>query len=446
MTPSQPRRIILTHWNAGVFKRDALPQLIPELVVFSLLYDEVLIREEDLLTNRSIIALLSDDAVFSIFEELLAAGIVRLLRLPLQNYPPGRRYDPVRLPISARAEEHELRRTYRGRPWKPTANEWRFFARLDEVVVHNPASSRFHTDFAPRNLFADELAEVLENRHAYRLRFHPVFRYIPSETADSLIRFCREPGSWLRFLHDAGITNPIVGPDGGFYRSAAYQCFELLPAPRSTRRLVESVYAATYCDREQSDGRYGGSELIELPYHSVGREDAESIASATKINVVPTSAAANITVAPGIAAVLQRTRESSQFRSLATVLERLGNVDDEKLPTEGQFYEAWRQISEVYADSWAHIFRTPSTFDKLTTRYSIAAYVGARVLGFVIFPEAPWHLDVPVLQDAIAIASIEHFGPRILSAFRATLRAPRLQDELRNAARIRCSKVALNTA
>src|SRR5438128_1583120 len=40
----QYQQIILTHWNAGVFRRDSLPHLLPELVIYSLLYDEVLIR------------------------------------------------------------------------------------------------------------------------------------------------------------------------------------------------------------------------------------------------------------------------------------------------------------------------------------------------------------------------------------------------------------------
>src|ERR1700730_1471680 len=111
-----PRRIVLTHWNAGVFRSHMIPHLLPELVVYSLLYDEVLIREEDLLTNRRITSLLGDQLQFEIFSELLGAGLVKLLRLPTSLYPGGRRFDPEILPISARAEEHQERRTYKGKP------------------------------------------------------------------------------------------------------------------------------------------------------------------------------------------------------------------------------------------------------------------------------------------------------------------------------------------
>jgi hypothetical protein len=46
-------------------------------------------------------------------------------------YPPGRRFDPVLFPVRARAEEHQLRRSYKGNPWKPTSREWRLFRRFD---------------------------------------------------------------------------------------------------------------------------------------------------------------------------------------------------------------------------------------------------------------------------------------------------------------------------
>ena len=147
MSDIQYSQIVLTHWNAGVFHATALPQLLPELAIYSLLYDEVLIREEDLLTNRAITNLLSDESNFSIFSELLVSGLVKLLRLPLEAYPSGRQFDPVRLPISARVEEHQLRRTYKGSRWQPTRKEWELFKRLDEIVTSSPSASRYHATF-----------------------------------------------------------------------------------------------------------------------------------------------------------------------------------------------------------------------------------------------------------------------------------------------------------
>jgi hypothetical protein len=210
-------RIVLTHWNAGVFHSSSTPRLLPELVIYSLLYDEVLIREEDLITNRAVTRLLSEENNFAVFSELLTSGLVKLLRLPIDAYPRDRKFDPMRLPISSRVEEHQLRRTYKGKPWKPTSTEWQLFQRLDEIVTTFPSASRYHAPFPKENPFATQLGEILENRESYKLSSHPVFSYIDQEAADQFAVFCREPEAWLRFLRSKGIAKPIVGPDAGFY-------------------------------------------------------------------------------------------------------------------------------------------------------------------------------------------------------------------------------------
>lgn len=445
MNTPAPSRIVLTHWNAGVFQPEILPRILPELVIYPLLYDEVLVREEDLLTNRAISNLLSTDESFPIFAELLATGLVKLLRLPLSAYPGGRRFDPIRLPVSARAEEHLLRRTYKGRPWRPTRSQWRFFERLDHVVAQNPAASRFHTSFPESNTFALQLADLLENREAYAIGAHPVFRHISPLTADAFIRFCHEPEAWQRFLRDKGVESILAGPDGGFYRSAAYQCLYNLPTPRAARRLIESVYAATYCDRESSDGRYGGSELVELPYRfasQADRYDAEE--SIVHVEIAPTEAVASIAVVPGISQALLKTRESEAFRQLQNLIRLLGEAPDFALPTETAFQTAWQALCATYTDHSLVLFTQKSRNDKMWTRYAVFAYIISRVLGYVILPEAFPKADLPVLEDAAVIGALEHLGPHLLRSFRALLKTPRTQAAMQNAAAIRCSKVTLN--
>lgn len=384
------RRVILTHWNAGVFRSEMLPNLLPELVVYALLCDEVLIREEDLLTNRRITTLLSQPEYFSVFEELLDSGIVKLLRLPLSAYPSGRRFDPERLPISARAEEHEQRRSYKGKPWRPTVAEWRLFRRLDEIVVRSSNASRFHAQFSSDNLFAEQLAEILENRNSYRLGGHPVFCHLNSGTADAFVRFCREPDAWQSFVHDSGLQSPIVGPDEGFYRSAAYQCSMFLPTPRAIRRLVESVYAATYCEREASEGRYGGSDLVELPLRFQSDEEYDTARNtAVRAEVVPTSGSISIGIAPRISAVLQRTRASSAFENLQRTLEMLGSMPEAGLPTEVAFRHAWCDMAAVYAENWTRVMVQPSVPLRTMTKCVAYGYVLGRVCGLIVLPEGP---------------------------------------------------------
>lgn len=438
------RQIVMTHWNAGVFRATSLPQLLPELAIYTLLYDEVLIREEDLITNRAVTRLLSDESNFRLFAEFLVTGLVKLLRLPLEMYPAGRRFDPVRLPISARVEEHQVRRSYKGNPWKPTAWEWHLFQRLDEILSKHPAASRFHAPFAEDNPFAVQLAEILEHRDSYRLGVHPVFRYLDSRTADAFIGFCREPETWRRFLHDHGVDKPIVGPDAGFYRSAAYQCSMFLPTPRAIRRLAESVYAATYCDRESSDGRYGGSELVELPYrYPSERERTAAADEARRIEIVPTAASAAIALLPALPGVIVRTRASKEFAAVRSIIQELTTTTESSLLIESRFGDAWRGVCDVYAQNLA-LHLAPTTVDHRITNYAIYAYVLARVVGFLILPGHHGLLDLPVAEDAAAIAAMEKWGPFMTRSFRGLLKIPALREQMGRSAAIRCSTVPLN--
>jgi hypothetical protein len=409
------------------------------------LYDEVLIREEDLLTNRVATRLLADDNNFTVFSELLSSGLVKLLRLPVDVYPPGRKFDPVRLPISSRVEEHQLRRTYKGKPWKPTSSQWQLFRRLDEIVTKYPSASRYHAHFPQGNPFASQLAEILDNRESYRLSSHPVFRYLDNQTADQFSTFCHDPEAWRRFLSDQGVTNPIVGPDAGFYRSAAYQCSRFLPTRRAILRLVESVYAATYCERESSDGRYGGSELVELPYRY--HSESERIVAeeeALRVEVVPTEAAATIRLEAGIADVLMRTRTSSEFELMRRTIDTLGRSPDSTLLSEARFREAWRNLCAVYAENSATLLEPSRRADHRAAAYAVCLYVLARVVGILIVPAGGPRFDFPVVADAAVIAAVEKLGPKLLRGFRALVKIPALQERMTASAGIRCSTVPLS--
>jgi hypothetical protein len=214
------------------------------------------------------------------------------------------------------------------------------------------------------------------------------------------------------------------------------------------QRLVESVYAATYCDRECSDGRYGGSELIELPYHYASdQERAEAAETIVRIELVPTGATAAIPIASGIAAAIARTRESIAFHRLQQTLDLLGSsASDTFLPNETGFREAWYAICAEYSQHSAPILVGQSVHDRRIPRYGVFAYILARVLGFIVLPHGPLDTDIPVLGDAALIAAIEHKGPHLLRAFRSMLKTPLAHETLESSVSVRCSRVPLNTS
>lgn len=226
------RRIILTNLNPSVYTQRYISTFLSELVINSLLYDEVLIREGDLITNRSITKYLRGDSeALAVFKELLATGAVKVLHLRAESYPSSLKFDPKHQPLRTRAEDHSRRRSYKGRPWKPYRWECELFDRLDDVLRESPDYKMqnrlaIQRPFPDYNDFAAKLKETLLLRDRNRLRERRPFRDIDDRLADKFIDFCTDLEAWIRFLYENGVKKPLLGPEGMFYRTAAYQCLE----------------------------------------------------------------------------------------------------------------------------------------------------------------------------------------------------------------------------
>ena len=230
--------------------------------------------------------------------------------------------------------------------------------------------------------------------------------------------------------------------DMGFFRTAAYQCSNFLPTPRAIRRLVEPVYAATYCERESADGRYGGSELVELPYRYQSDDDrAAAMEEAIRIEVVPTEAVATTSVQPGLAAVLVRTRASTEFETVRRTVEALGLSLESPLLAEADFRDAWRNLCALYAENSLTRRAVPTSAERRVVHCAVFAYVLTRVLGFLILPMSGSGLDVAT--DAVGIKAIEKLGPKMLSGFRALVNIPALRERMEMSVNVRCSTVPL---
>ena len=141
-----------------------------------------------------------------------------------------------------------------------------------------------------------------------------------------------------------------------------------------------------------------------------------------------------------------RTRTSPEFEAVRNTIKALGRTPESPLLTETRFREAWRNLCAVYAENSATHLGEPKTAGHHAVQYAVFAYVLARVLGFLILPVGGLKLDLPVAEDAAAIAAIEKFGPALLRSFRAMLKIPALQEQMEVSAGIRCSTVPLNVA
>src|SRR6266849_6905777 len=84
----QPTRIFLMNStlknNPSARSRD---EFLSDLILLSLLYDEVLVSDNDLLSSRHIATWFSGEEKFRLLEALIDVGALRVLKRPLEAYP-----------------------------------------------------------------------------------------------------------------------------------------------------------------------------------------------------------------------------------------------------------------------------------------------------------------------------------------------------------------------
>ena len=140
--------------------------------------------------------------------------------------------------------------------------------------------------------------------------------------------------------------------------------------------------------------------------------------------------------------MLARTRESLEFKTVRRSINALGNNQDSPLLSEARFRDAWRDLCAVYSEHSATTLEPFKRADHRIVRYSVFAYVLARVLGFLIMP-TPKSLELEVAEDAAAIAAMKKLGPEMLRGFRALVKIPALHKRVESSVVVRCSTVPL---
>jgi hypothetical protein len=434
------RRIILTNLNSSVFSNKYISSFLAELVINSLLYDQVLIREGDLICNRHLTSYLSDHAdAFEVFADLLRVGAVRLLRVDPKSLSSDLERDPIGQPVSARAEDHMRHRSYAGRDWKPRTWEWKLYERLDDVLKQSNAF-QIQKSFQEKNVFAAELKNILVNRDKNGLQDRRPFRDINDHMADKFIAFCSDPEAWRRFVSDKG-GRKYRGGEGGFYRTAGYQCLQFFEHRRGMERLLESTYAACDSDREDADGRYGRSALAELPFaYPSDEEQRSAVETVIKMEVVPVGERLTIGIAPGIGEVVAAAREHPAFCNMQSALESLGDAEN----PDKTFTDAWQSLCSVVADNWARKMGRRQTIDHQISDFCVNIYLAFRFLGYVVL-HGKEGFDWPVLADKAIIDRIEHWVPELSKAVRSMVKLPRVYEQFVSAATLRCSRVPLSS-
>jgi hypothetical protein len=426
--------VLLTHWDAEVYPFRRGDRWLKELIISSLLFGEVLVRDVDLFMTPALAERLRRSATdLETLLELIRNGCVEVLTLPPKEYEncSGISTDPQDAPFTARAQRHLASRSFAGQKWNPTPWQWELCKKLDEVVVTERGkwqSIRGMKDFSSQNMFASELGQILQDRLTQPPDELPQFPPIDEESAKMLIRLCRGEVPWEDFLRASG-AQKIEGQGQGFYRTAVYQCAEHLhkASVPGIRSLAQSVNAWCECDREGTEGRYGG-RLWEKPYaytnETVAQQDKKQ---ASRIEIVPGPRVHRIPIFPGIGEALAMTRGSDEFKYFQENWAAIESVPIGRDP----FFHSFAPLVQRFAEDArrsVQISRTEERAWELAYWVLVASEVVALTLG--LNPELPF-------AGALACKT----GPFLSRVVRSSLFTKEVRNKLLDVVEPRFTKV-----
>lgn len=425
---SDPSRLLTTNWNGSVYGPADMATLIDELVVHSLMYEQVLIPAQEIVTNKAISTHLQQSAAVDLLIELLRHGCVRLLLPDPDSYPGTVSKDPAIEPLAARAELHAIQGSLAGEKWAPTADERRLCARIDRMILDaRDLAISTQRPFPKENRFASELKQALLCRHANPLFQDPPLNDITDELAEMFIGFCDDPSLATRFLESRDVV--ALTPDR-FYRTAAYQCFRLFQPHLGMMRLVESVYAACVCDLESAEGRFDQERLPLVPTAASVADDGDGFDH--HLSLVPMRAALPLVAGAAVGETVAAVRGSAEFADFQAFLNAM-RAHHVELP---MLTSQWEAVAARYAREAAQ--RSSSTVSPaLSTWFAMAT--GTIAAGLSVSLSEPAFGFAGPLSGAVG-----YLGGRLVKAIRTGMLEQRTMSRVRDSLDIRCARVSLH--
>jgi len=136
MNSKYSSRLILSDWAAS---ENAIPQnrqrILEELLVLSLVFDEILIQDDILALNMNLANMFAPQNYFNILEQLIESGALVILSHPLYLYPDDDIKDRAKVsPIFSRAEYIKRYGTAGDKVFNPTDKQLHFYKCIDECL------------------------------------------------------------------------------------------------------------------------------------------------------------------------------------------------------------------------------------------------------------------------------------------------------------------------
>jgi hypothetical protein len=444
-------RLLLSDWAAfGRTIPRRSQRLLTELLLLSLVYDEILIQDETLVLNHTFADQFASQETFRVIEQLIESNVLVILTHPRNLYPDAAMKERAPgSPMETRAEYISRYGTSGDTPFTPTVRQQALYKRLDACLLRNPRSHRSVSlqTIGGRNImevFKELMYLVLSDQESYGRWLRSAFRGISDEMRTEFIRCIEDPSRALtRIISHRGEIRSVLQPDGVpvFNRSLAYQLSATYGSlgMGAMQRLIQTLFAAPFSYRECATGRYNSllREFLLVPdtvdHPTPAMHHVSLVADlSTKIVLPP--------IRRDFCDAIHAVRKCHAGIKLRSAMRNAGkDVDLANLHT------CWSDVAQELANNFNH--GTPVTVRNILCSFgeSLAAATISELIDKSCLHS---EMNAMLLDACISLtgAGLVMGGSLIVKSLRNDLRRQRLRGNIESALSVRCSDIAIPQA
>lgn len=431
--------LLMTDWaaNARSIAKDA-KTFIYELVLLSLVYDEILIQDEVFALSEKLSGWMENEENFRQLQSCFSVGCIHILTHPKNGFRSKKLQDLSEYnPIKARANHIAKYSSYEDRPFKPTDQQKRFYNKIDTLIscsndIRRPVGIKNRLNF--RLHFPKILQEVLCNG-LYRNWISKSFVHITREMAADFIDFIDKPEKALGKL-PPDMRQSDQNKDVIFSRSLGYRLARYFYPPKERKaiqRLIQTAFAAPFCENEDASGRYDRNlkELIWSPreMESTLFDENENVCSLQAHVQVPLNLPS---LGDNLSEIISEVRNSPEGLSLRRAMKEhdFNSFEKQRL--------AWQAV----ADKLAHLLNKSKKINVKIAAIQIGKdIITGVVVGGLFEFSYRGNIDLPVALGSAFLGGSIGLANHTLRLFWQDVRSQNLRPLIEKAVQIRCSRI-----
>lgn len=443
-----PESVILTDWATDDLSMSGSAKAtIYELMLLSLLYDNVLIQDEVFALSDKCANWFSEEKDIELLRKCFDIESLVILKLPLFAYPTEDLKELAQTaPIYSRARYIQRYGSKGDKMFTPSDSQLKLYQTMDTWLLsrpkaHRPVGALKQFDIMPT--FGLILKDVLSSKHYSKWR-KSAFRGITDKMTDEFIGFIEKPDMAVAKLKQRDKDyKVVVGTDGvpTFNRSLGFLATTLYPdaQAKAMQRLIQTTFAAPFSWRENATGRYGKylRELLWTPADSLP-EDLEHIEKDQLVSVeahVDTQISLPNIDTDFVNAInyVRNTEAGKNLRKSMGQLEKGVDFNKQVAAWQGVAYELAKVITKT----------KPITIRTALIKIGSEFTVGSVAAG-VISLATQQAINVPVmLGEAFLSGTLGIASSHIMAMLRNDVKRQDLRQKIEQAVTFRCSPIEI---